>query len=791
MLKTFEVTTSGAYPRGRLMKGADGLLYGTTDGGGSNNAGTVFKLNPDGSDFAVLKNFDHATTGSSLYAGLIQGTDGSLYGTAALGGSNDAGTVFKLNPDGTGFTVLQNFDTATTGGNPYGGVMQGADGCLYGTATFGGSGGSGTVFKLNPDGTGFTAFPLSYWTTGGHPYGGLIQATDGTLYGTASWGGSSGDGTVFKINPNGTNALPVKNFDAATSSGTFPYAGLLMGTDGMLYGTAFYSGSGGFGTVFRLATDGTAFSVLHSFEGTNTGAYPSGWLIQGADGALYGTAAWGGINHTGTVFKVATNGTGFTVLRSFGLDFVGSGGYLYAGLLEGEDGTLYGAANSGGTFDRGTLFSLGFDTSPVGHAGLDFSVNEGQLTLLDGSQSSDADNDVLAYAWTQLPGGAPVTLTNANTTQPTFTAPAVAIGGETLSFQLTVTAEGKSSTDTVSVTVVNVNHPPVADAGVDQSIAEGSPVSLDGGGSFDIDNDSFSYAWVQVENGSPSVSLTGADTSNPTFTAPFVGTNGQPGVVATLVFELRVDDGYPQEAPAPGYALENVRDRVTIAVTNLNNEPTADAGADQTVDENTLVALNGTASSDPDCDSLTYAWSQISGPAVILSDTSSATPGFSAPFVNAGGANLVFQLTTDDGHGGTDTDSVVVHVQNRNDPPLASAALPTISVLWPPNHSMVAVGITGVSDPDNNAVITITAVTQDEPANGLGDGDTPVDAVILADGTVLLRAERSGTGDGRVYRVYFTASDAEGSASGMVNATVPHTFRKPAIDSGGVYSSTE
>jgi chitinase len=334
-----------------------------------------------------------------------------------------------------------------------------------------------------------------------------------------------------------------------------------------------------------------------------------------------------------------------------------------------------------------------------------------------------------------------------------------------------------------------VNHPPVADAGADQSIAEGSPVTLHGENSFDIDNDVFTYAWTQVSG--PAVTITGADTSGPTFTAPYAGTGGATGVVATLVFELLVDDGFPADAPATGYTLANVRDRVTVEITNTNNLPVANAGADQTLDEHSSVALTGVASSDPDSDTLTHAWTQAGGPAVTLTGGTTATPSFTAPFVSAGGADLTFSLTVDDGYGGTATDSVVIHVQNMNDPPLATAAQPTVALLWPPNHQMIAVGITGVSDPNNNATITITSVTQDEPTNGLGDGDTPIDAVIDADGTVLLRAERSGKGDGRVYRISFTASDLEGSASGMVKVVVPHSVKKPAVDSSGtLYDST-
>jgi hypothetical protein len=316
---------------------------------------------------------------------------------------------------------------------------------------------------------------------------------------------------------------------------------------------------------------------------------------------------------------------------------------------------------------------------------------------------------------------------------------------------------------------------------VDQSVAEGSPVTLHGELSSDTDGDPLSYAWVQV-GGSPVVTLTNPTSANTTFTAPVVSVNGAPGVVATLIFELRVNDGY-----TPG----GVADRVTIEVTNVNNDPVAAAGADQTSDEQSVVALSGTGSSDPDSDPLTYNWAQVGGTSVVLSGATTATPSFTTPFVSTGGEDLEFELTVNDAYGGSATDMVVIHVQNINDPPLASAAQPTIAVLWPPNHRLVTVGITGVSDPDNNATVTITGVTQDEPTNGLGDGDTAIDAIINADGTVLLRAERSGTGDGRVYRIRFTASDLEGSASGEVIVSVPHSVKKPAADSGSVFISTQ
>ena len=501
---------------------------------------------------------------------------------------------------------------------------------------------------------------------------------------------------------------------------------------------------------------------------------------------LYGTVFQGGSSGAGTLFKVNTDGTDFVVVQSF--DNGASGGYPHCALTKGTDGNLYGTTVQGGASNVGTVFRLVFDTPPVADAGDDFSVNEGQLVTLDGS-GSGPDPDALAYSWLQLPGGTSVALSGAGTAHPTFTAPYVALGGETLSFELSVTLGDQSATDTVSVTVVNVNHPPVADAGLDQSIAEGSPVTLHGEDSFDIDNDVFGFAWVQV-SGSPVVGLGGSGSANPSFTAPYLGTGGAPGVVATLVFELHVDDGLPPDQAAPGYTLANVVDSVMIEITNLNNAPTAAAGDDQTVDEHTAVVLDGSASEDPDSDTLSYAWAQVGGPAVVLGGGTTAMPSFTAPFVSAGGADLTFELTVNDGYSGTDTDTVVVHVQNVNDPPLVSAARPTTALLWPPNHGLVLVGITGVSDPDSNATITITGVTQDEPTSGLGDGDTAIDAVINSDGTVLLRAERAGNGNGRVYHIHFIASDLEGSVSGVVTVSVPQQKKELAIDGGELYSST-
>jgi len=300
-------------------------------------------------------------------AGLIL-SGNTLYGTTQLGGTNGEGTVFAVHTDGTGFTTLHSFkalinSTNSDGANPQAGLFLSGQ-FLFGTTVNGGTNGNGTVFAVNEDGTGFTVlhtFTANKSGTnsdGATPLGGLIASANDTLYGTANGGGTHGNGTVFALNPDGTGFTNLYSFTAFSPvyfnnyDGENPYGGLVL-SDGTLYGTTHSAGTNGAGTVFAVATNGTGFTVLHSFTGTNDGANPyAGLVISGS--TLFGTAGNGGTSYDGTVFAVNTNGTGFTTPHTFTNS---PDGYSpHAGLISSGN-TLYGTAN-GGTNGTGMVFSL-------------------------------------------------------------------------------------------------------------------------------------------------------------------------------------------------------------------------------------------------------------------------------------------------------------------------------------------------------------------------------------------------------------------------------------------------
>src|ERR1039457_2533217 len=301
------------------------------------------------------------------YAGLVQATNGGLYGTTYGGGTNSAGTIFKITPGGT-LTALYSFcpqTNCTDGFGPQAGLVQAANGDLYGTSGDG-TNNFGTVFKITPGGTLTTLYSFCSQgvypdcTDGDLPIAGLVQAANGDLYGTTLFGGTNGNyGTVFKITPGGT-LTTLYSFCSQTNcaDGRSPVAGLVQAANGDFYGTTWIGGTNGQGTVFKITPSAT-LTTLYSFcslSGCPDGSGPVAGLVQAANGDLYGTTSTGGVNNGGTVFKITPSGT-LTTLYSFCSQSECTGGdYPIAGLVQDTNGDFYGTTYYGGTNNDGTVF---------------------------------------------------------------------------------------------------------------------------------------------------------------------------------------------------------------------------------------------------------------------------------------------------------------------------------------------------------------------------------------------------------------------------------------------------
>jgi uncharacterized repeat protein (TIGR03803 family) len=350
--------TNGANPLGSLVQGFDGSFYGTTSAGGAYGKGTVFKITAGGT-LTTLYSFcpqgGNCTDGLNPNAGLALGIDGSFYGTAYAGGTNFDGTVFKITPQGT-LTTLHRFD-GSDGAEP-GALIQGADGSFYGTTFVGGANNGGSIFKITPQGTLTTLHSFcaaANCADGTEPNGAIVQATDGNFYGTTYAGGAYlYYGSVFKITPGGA-LTTFYSFcaKALCPDGSDPVEGLVQAADGNFYGTTAYGGannscSDGCGTVFKI-TSGGILTTLYSFCTANCadGFYPYAGPVQATDSDLYGTTTQGGANNVGSIFKITPQGT-LTTLYSFcSQTNCADGAGAFSNLFQATTGNFYGATYGG------------------------------------------------------------------------------------------------------------------------------------------------------------------------------------------------------------------------------------------------------------------------------------------------------------------------------------------------------------------------------------------------------------------------------------------------------------
>ncbi len=348
-----------------LLKLTDGSFLGGTEFGGNSGAGTIFNVTSSGTFTTLidLTGSGGANRGTALTTGFLLGSDGNYYAATQYGGVNNIGTVCKLSP-GNVFTTLSDLIGLTAdqrGAIPYGGLVAGTDGYLYGMTTGGGTAQVGTIFKIGPDGVlrtlvEFTGNGAS--NRGANPYGGLTWGNNGFFYGATSRGGANDDGTLFKVTPAGVLTTLVDFTDTgANNKGAQPYGNLVLAGDSNLYGVTQQGGTGENGTIFQLNPTTGVMNTMVLFSGngaTNKGTAPYAGLFLGAGGVMYGTTLQGGTGGTGTAFAYSAGGSTVTTLVNFGA----SGTFPYSGLVAGSDGLLYGTTAGGGTNGVGTLFRM-------------------------------------------------------------------------------------------------------------------------------------------------------------------------------------------------------------------------------------------------------------------------------------------------------------------------------------------------------------------------------------------------------------------------------------------------
>lgn len=376
------VTDAPTVLRGDPLLASDGNIYFVSSAGGK-GAGAIGKLTPEGV-LSVVYAFASGADGISSYARLTEGSDGNFYGTTYLGGEDGAGTVFRVTPSGT-YTVLHSFgDKKRDAKLPYTGLVQAADGYLYGTTLRGGQPDKGTIFRIATDGSGFTVLHEFDGAGGENPEGTLVVGDDGALYGTTLQGGDGNRGTIYRITTAGDFQLLYSfprlseftaNGLATNEVGANPRAALLA-SGGVFYGTAYQGGEHGYGTVFRFTPSGE-ISVVHAFRGPSFGAgFPLAGVAIDAEGNIYGTTERGGYVNRGAAYRIDTAGN-FSLLHGFTGSSV-DGMQPYATLLLAHN-SIYAVGYTDGFAGAGAIARL--DLGSNGELPVKLLVSETEITV--------------------------------------------------------------------------------------------------------------------------------------------------------------------------------------------------------------------------------------------------------------------------------------------------------------------------------------------------------------------------------------------------------------------------
>lgn len=355
---SFPIENQGANPSYMsLYKATNGLFYGVTPYGGFYNGGVLYAYNADTHTYIVLKDFDDLS-GNTPVGGVIQAANGKLYGLTSSGGTDYSGVLYEYDYSNDVYTVLMNFDYGTSGSSPYGSLIEASNGKLYGTTVYGGANGYGVLFEYDLGTDTYTKkMDFDGTTTGNYPYGHLTEVSTGKLYGMTNSGGPNsstfnGNGVLYAYDFTNDSFTIKKEFNYA--SGNRPMGSVTLASNGMVYGMTRSGGSAfDHGTLFEFNPDTDTYNVLVNFSESTTGSAPDGDVIESSNGNLYGLTSNGGANGYGVLFEYNISLGSCTVKHHFDNT---NGGNPAGSLIEAANGKLLGVTQAGGIADAGVVF---------------------------------------------------------------------------------------------------------------------------------------------------------------------------------------------------------------------------------------------------------------------------------------------------------------------------------------------------------------------------------------------------------------------------------------------------
>lgn len=372
----FRLQINGASPQGSLIQASDGKLYGMTNSSNINsigNDGTIFQYDISSNVLVNKLVFGISTDGAGPRFSLLKLNDGRLFGVTEQNGINNEGVLYEYNPSIKSYTKKIDFSSVITGKFPSGALISANNGKMYGLTGDGGIYAGGVLFEYDNN-TNTLVKKVDFASSSGRsPFGAMVEASDGNLYGTTTYGGVNDKGVLFQYNPTTNSYLKKYDFGGITD-GELPNGGLVQASDGNLYGLTRSGGAYNFGILFQYNPSNDTYTKLIDFSGALNGSEPISGVIQASDGYLYGMTKTGGINDFGVIFRYDISSNSFTKRY----DFIGpsSGYYPYGNLFEASNGNLYGMTGFGGANGKGVVFQYD-KTANVFTKKIDFNTNNG------------------------------------------------------------------------------------------------------------------------------------------------------------------------------------------------------------------------------------------------------------------------------------------------------------------------------------------------------------------------------------------------------------------------------